>query len=103
MKFQGKNVISGENNNIATFLERDIPQLGISIPAHTLRRFRLMVCDNYGQIINFSELSRSFGISDMTVRKYLDILNGTFMARLLQPWYANISKRQIKNPKILYT
>jgi predicted AAA+ superfamily ATPase len=85
---------------ITAFLERDIPQSGISIPAHTLRRFWLMICDYHGQVINYSEISRSFGISDMTVRKYLDILQGTFILRILQPWHSNISKRQVKNPKI---
>jgi len=85
---------------IRSFLERDIPQLGISIPAYTLRRFWLMICDYHGQVINYAELARSFGISDMTVRKYLDILEGTFMIRSLRPWHANISKRQVKNPKI---
>jgi len=61
---------------VATFLDRDIPQLGISIPAATLRRFWTMICHYHGQILNHSELARSFGISDMTVRRYLDILEG---------------------------
>ncbi|NUM56653.1 MAG: ATP-binding protein [Candidatus Hydrogenedentes bacterium] len=85
---------------IATFLERDIPQLGISIPANTLRRFWTMLCHYHGQIINYAEFGRSFGISDMTVRRYLDILEGTFMVRLLQPWHANTRKRIVKRPKI---
>ena len=59
-----------------------------------------MLAHYHGQLINFSELSRSFGISDMTVRKYIDILDGTFMVRVLQPWYANIGKRLVKRPKI---
>jgi len=87
-------------NYITTFLERDIPQLGINIPAGTLRRFWTMLAHYHGQVINFSEMSRSFGISDMTVRKYIDILAGTFMVRVLQPWYANIGKRLVKRPKI---
>jgi predicted AAA+ superfamily ATPase len=85
---------------IATFLERDIPQLGITIPASTLRRFWTMICHCHGQILNHSELARSFGISDMTVRRYLDILEGTFMVRLLQPWHANLGKRLVKRPKL---
>ncbi|MFA5927875.1 MAG: ATP-binding protein [Candidatus Margulisiibacteriota bacterium] len=85
---------------ITSFLERDIPQLGISIPANILRRFWLMLCDYHGNIINHSELGRAFGISDTTVRRYLEILQSTFMIRLLQPWHANISKRQVKNPKL---
>jgi len=85
---------------IATFMERDIPQLGISIPARTLRRFWIMLSHYHGQIINYSELARSFGISDMTVRNYIDILTATFMVRTLHPWHANLSKRIVKRPKI---
>ena len=85
---------------IATFLERDIPQLGIRIPAATLRRFWTMICHYHGQILNHSELARSFGISDMTVRRYLEILEGTFMIRLLQPWHVNLGKRLVKRPKL---
>ena len=85
---------------IKTFLERDIPMLGIRIPAHTLRRFWTMISHYHGQLLNYAELGRSFGISDMTVRKYLDILESTFMIRILQPWHINIGKRLIKRPKI---
>ena len=88
------------NQYITTFLERDIPQLGITIPARTLRRFWLMLCHYHGQILNYAELGRSFGISDMTIRKYCDILEGTFMIRILQPWYANVGKRVVKRPKL---
>ena len=84
---------------VTTFLERDIPQLGINIPARTLRRFWTMLSHYHGQILNYAELGRSFGVSDMTVRKYCDILEGTFMIRILQPWYANIGKRLVKRPK----
>jgi uncharacterized protein len=87
-------------NYISTFLERDIPQLGISIPPRTLRRFWTMLSHYHGQILNYSELGRSFGVSDMTIRKYIDILEGTFMLRVLQPWYMNIGKRLVKRPKI---
>lgn len=87
-------------NYIATFLERDIPQFGIKIPAATLRRFWLILASYHGQIINYSEIGRAFGMADTTVRKYIDILSGTFMVRVLQPWYANIKKRLVKNPKI---
>jgi len=85
---------------ITTFLERDIPQLGINIPAYTLRRFWIMLSHYHGQVINYSELGRSFGISDMTIRKYTEILESTFMVRILMPWHANIGKRLIKRPKI---
>src|SRR3989338_4700524 len=90
------------NNYLTTFLEKDIPQLGITIPAHTLRRFWLMLSHYHGQIINFSEIGQSFGVSDMTVRKYIDILESTFMARTLQPWHSNTAKRLIKRPKIYF-
>jgi len=88
------------NQYVTTFLERDIPQLGITIPARTLRRFWTMLSHYHGNILNYAELGRSFGISDMTVRKYCDILEGTFMARILQPWYVNIGKRLVKRPKL---
>jgi uncharacterized protein len=87
-------------NYITTFLERDIPQLGINIPAQTLRRFWTMTAHYHGQIVNYAELARSFGISDITVRRYIDILEGTFMLRTLQPWHVNIGKRVVKKPKI---
>lgn len=90
-------------NYIQAFLERDIPNLGIHIPAATMRRFWMMLSHYHGQLLNYSELGRSFGISDMTVRKYLDILQGTFMVRLLQPWHANVGKRQVKSPKLYLT
>jgi len=87
---------------IRTFLEQDIPNLGIKIPPETLRRFWIMLGHYHGNIFNASELGRSFGASDVTIRKYLDILTGTFMIRQLQPWYENIGKRQVKAPKIFF-
>ena len=87
---------------VSTFLERDIPALGIKIPANTLYRFWKMLAHYHGQVINHSELGRSFGVADTTIRKYVDILAGTFMIRLLQPWHENIKKRQIKSPKIYF-
>lgn len=85
---------------IRTFLERDIPQLGISIPAAAMRRFWTMLAHLHGQTWNASELGRSMGLTDKTVRSYLDILTGTYMVRQLQPWHENIGKRQIKAPKV---
>ena len=85
---------------IRSHLERDIPALGISIPAETLRRFWMMVSHYHGQTLNLSELGRSFGVSDHTVRRYLEILSGTFMVRLLPPWHANVGKRLVKAPKL---
>jgi uncharacterized protein len=87
---------------IRTFLERDIPQLGIGIPAVTMRRFWTMLAHYHGQTWNGAEIGRSMGLSDKTVRSYLDILTGTFMIRQLQPWFENLGKRQIKSPKIYF-
>ena len=88
---------------IATFLERDIPNLGIQIPPRTLRRFWMMLAHYHGCIFNASEIGASLGISHTTARQYLDILTGTFMIRELSPWIENnINKRQIKSPKIYF-
>ncbi len=87
-------------NYIKTFLERDIPQLGIRIPWETLRRFWTMLAHSSGSIINYSTLASSMGISVPTVKHYIDILEGTFIVRRLQPFYTNLKKRLIKSPKI---
>lgn len=87
---------------VTTFLQRDVPQWGVGIPAATLRRFWTMVAHYHGQTLNFSELARSFGVNDMTVRSYVDLLADVYMVRLLQPWHANISKRQVKSPKLFF-
>ncbi|MEN6522151.1 MAG: ATP-binding protein [Anaerolineaceae bacterium] len=87
---------------IRTFLERDIPQLGINIPSVAMRRFWTMLAHYHGQTWNASEISRSMGLSDKTVRSYLDILTGTFVIRQLQPWFENLNKRQVKSPKIYF-
>jgi hypothetical protein len=85
---------------IRTFLERDLPQLGIKIASTAMRRFWSMLAHSHGQVWNASELSRAMGLSDKTVRAYLDILSGAFMVRQLQPWFENTSKRQVRAPKI---
>jgi hypothetical protein len=87
---------------VKTFLERDIPALGIQIPASTLRRFWMMLAHYHGQQFNASELGKSLGVADTTVSRYLDVLTGTFMVRRLTPWFENIKKRQIKTPKIYF-
>ncbi len=87
---------------ITTFLERDLYEFGFSIAPQTMRRFWMMLTHYHGQILNYSELSRSFGVSDMTVRNYIEILTQTFMIRLLGPWHENISKRQVKAPKLYF-
>lgn len=83
-----------------TFLERDVPQLGITIPASTLRRFWSMVAHYHGQIWNAADFARSLGTAEATARRYLDILASTFMVRQLPPWFENLGKRQVKAPKI---
>lgn len=83
-----------------TFLERDIPQLGLRIPPATLRRFWTMLAHYHGQSWNGAEIAQAFGVSAKTVRGYLDILTGTFMVRQLQPWFENLGKRQVKAPKV---
>jgi hypothetical protein len=88
------------NGFLRTFLERDIPSLGITIPPAALRRFWTMLAHLHGQLWNASDLARSMALSDKTVRSYLDLLTGTFMVRQLQPWHENIGKRQVKSPKI---
>jgi predicted AAA+ superfamily ATPase len=85
---------------ITTFLERDIPQLGIRVPAETLRRFWIMLAHYHGQIWNSSELARSLGTNEKTARHYLDILTGAYVTRILPPWYENVGKRQVKSPKV---
>lgn len=97
-----ENSLVWRRNFVQTFLERDLPQWGISIPAATLLRFWTMLAHYHGQTWNGAEAARSFGVSEMTVRRYLEILEGIFMIRLLQPWHANIQKRQVKSPKVYF-
>lgn len=85
---------------IQTVLERDVPQLGRAIPAPTLLRFWTMLAHYHGNIWNAAEPARSLGVSVPTVRRYLDLLSGLFMTRQLAPWHENLSKRQVKAPKV---
>lgn len=85
---------------IKTFLERDIRQQGIDAPTVTLHRYWAMLANSHGRIWNAAPIASSLGISEPTVRKYLDILTGVFMVRQLQPWHVNIKKRQVKSPKV---
>jgi predicted AAA+ superfamily ATPase len=85
---------------ILNFLERDLHALGFNVSPEEMRKLWIMSAHYHGQILNYSELGRSLHLSDMTIRKYLSILENTFMIRLLKPWHENISKRQIKNPKL---
>jgi predicted AAA+ superfamily ATPase len=85
---------------LRTFLERDLPQLGIGVPAATLRRFWSMLAHYHGQVWNQAELARSLGVSEKTAGHYRDILEGTFMVRILKPWHENLGKRLVKSPKV---
>jgi hypothetical protein len=87
-------------NFIQTFLERDLIQLGIRVPATTMLRFWTMLAHNHGQIWNASDIARSMSISESSARRYVDVLSDLFMVRQLQPLYANLKKRQVKSPKL---
>ncbi len=87
---------------IRTFLQRDIPQLGINIPATAMRRFWTRLAHYHGQIWNASRIASAMSINDKTARSYLDILSETYMIRQLQPWHENIAKRQVKSPKVYF-
>jgi predicted AAA+ superfamily ATPase len=87
---------------IRTFLERDVPNLGIQIPAAMLSRFWAMLSHYHGQVFPASEIGRSLQIADTTARRYLDLLTGTFLIRQLKPWYYNTSKRIVKRPKLYF-
>ena len=88
------------NDFIRTFLERDVAQLGITVPSETLRRFWTMVAHYHGQVWNAAEFARSLGSAEATARRYLDILSGAYVVRQLQPWHENLKKRQVKSPKV---
>ena len=94
--------IAWRKNFIQTLLERDFPQLGIGTPSATLLRFWTMLAHYHGQILNSAEIARSLSISSASVRRYLDLLEQVFMIRQLQPWFANLKKRQVKSPKIYF-
>ena len=94
--------IEWRKNYITTFLERDIPSLGFNIPSQALRRFWIMMTSYHGNIFNASEIGRSLALSASTMRRYLDLLTGTFMLRQLTPWFENINKRQVKAPKVYF-
>lgn len=85
---------------IKTYLEQDIPNLGIQIAPENLRRFWLMLAHSQGSLLNASDIGRSLGLTHKTIQHYVNILTGTFMIRQLKPWHENISKRQVKAPKV---
>jgi predicted AAA+ superfamily ATPase len=85
---------------VRTYLEKDLPQLGVATAGPTMRRFWEMLAHVHGNVLNSSELGRAFGVADTTVRRYLETLEATFMVRTLRPYHANLSKRQVKAPKV---
>jgi uncharacterized protein len=87
---------------VQSFLERDLPRWGVQVPAGNLLRFWTMIAHYHGQVWNAAEPARSLGLSEPTVRRYLDILQDVFMVRVLPPWHANLQKRQVKSPKIYF-
>ena len=98
---------SSEQNSLAwrkgfseTLLQRDFPMWGVRVAATSLWRFWTMLAHYHGQIWNAAEFARAMGVGESTVRRYLDLLTDAFMVRQLQPWHANIRKRQVKSPKI---
>jgi hypothetical protein len=85
---------------IRTFLERDLPQLGAALEPAAMRQFWTMVAHYHGQVWSHAEPARSLGVSQPTIRRYLDLLTDAFMVRQLQPWHANLIKRQVRSPKV---
>jgi predicted AAA+ superfamily ATPase len=85
---------------LRSFLEQDLPQLGVRTAAETLRRFWTMIAHFHGQVWNGAEFARALSASEPTARHYLDLLCGTYMVRRLQPWHTNLGKRELKAPKI---
>jgi predicted AAA+ superfamily ATPase len=85
---------------LQTFLERDVPQLGIGVPAPALLRFWTMLAHSQGNIWNVADPARSLGIGESTIRRYLDLFTNLLIVRQLQPWHENLTKRQVKAPKV---
>ena len=92
--------LAWRKNFIRTLLERDLPQWGVRVPAVALHRFWTMLAHYHGQTWNAAEPARALGVSESTMRRHLDLLTDAFMIRQLQPWHANLSKRQVKSPKV---
>ena len=95
-----QNSLAWRKGFIETLLQRDFPMWGVRVAATSLWRFWTMLAHYHGQIWNAAEFARAMGVGESTVRRYLDLLTDAFMVRQLQPWHANIRKRQVKSPKI---
>jgi hypothetical protein len=92
--------LSWRRQFLQTFVERDLPQLGVRIPAVAMWRFWNMIAHYHAQIWNGAELARALAVNESTVRRYLDLLTGVFVVRQLPPWFESIGKRQVKSPKV---
>lgn len=89
-----------KKNYITSFIERDLPSIDVNLNSSTMWKLWHFLSHYHAQLVNYSDIGRALGVSDMTIRRYLDVLSKTFMVRLLEPWHENISKRQVKAPKI---
>jgi hypothetical protein len=87
---------------IQRYVDADLPQFGVQVPAPAMLRFWRMLAHCHGQVWNAADPARSLGLSEPTVRRYLDMLTQTYMVRQLQPWHENLGKRQVKAPKIYF-
>jgi predicted AAA+ superfamily ATPase len=92
--------LAWRSDYVRSFLERDLADLGVRVPSTTMRRFWTMVAHYHAQTWNGSELARALGVSQPTVRRYLDALTDALVVRQLQPWFANVAKRQVRAPKV---
>tara|TARA_R110001592_G_scaffold89458_4_gene263122 strand:- start:3720 stop:4883 length:1164 start_codon:yes stop_codon:yes gene_type:complete len=105
MSFLAKNTTTSFvwlKNYIRTFLERDLRNFGFNIPPATLRRLWVMVAHINGQVLNYSQLANAMGVSHTTIKHYIDVLEHTFMLRIIQPYHVNIKKRLVKSPKVYF-
>jgi predicted AAA+ superfamily ATPase len=87
-------------NYISSFMERDLKVLGFNLPSQNIRKLLIILAQSHGSTVNYSDISKTIGVSSITVKKYIDILESAFVVTILRPWFENISKRQIKAPKI---
>ena len=100
MPDEERDSVAWRRSFVDTLLERDLPQWGVRVPAVALRRFWTMVAHYHGQTWKTSEPARALGATEKTARRYLDLLTDALVVRQLQPWHANLSKRQVKSPKV---
>ena len=88
------------NNYIKTYIERDLPALGLNLSPKTMYHLWTMMAHNHGQLVNYSKIGKSLGLSSTSIKKYIDFLENTFLVRQLHPYYENVKKRIVKSPKV---